>query len=73
MERLIKFKRLKNPQSGAYTNYKYPNFIDIPFNPATDEYPYPIEAMDMTYDGLHPSDEGYKVITKMLVKIMKKY
>lgn len=73
LERLIKFKRLKNPQSGAYTNYKYPNFIDIPFNPATDEYPYPIEAMDMTYDGLHPSDEGYKVITKMLVKIMKKY
>jgi len=71
-ENLVKFKRLKDPQTGAYKNYPYPDFIDIPFNPETDEYPYPVEAGDMTYDGLHPSDKGYAVITDMLVKVMKK-
>ncbi len=70
---LVKYKRLKDPQSGKYKNYKYPAFIHVPFNPETDEYPYPLEAVNMTYDGLHPSDKGYAVIAKMLVKIMKKY
>ncbi|MEP6845375.1 MAG: SGNH/GDSL hydrolase family protein [Panacibacter sp.] len=70
---LVKYKRLKDPATGAYKNYAYPDFIDIPFNPDTDGYPYPAEAIDMTYDGLHPSDKGYAVIANMLVKIMKKY
>ena len=70
---LVKFKRLKDPQTGTYKNYPYPDFINIPFNPDTDEYPYPVESIDMTYDGLHPSNKGYEIITKMLVKIMKKY
>ena len=73
LNKLVKFKRLKDPQTGAYKNYPYPDFIGIPFNPDTDEYPYPAKSMAMTYDGLHPSDKGYEVITKMLVKIMKKY
>jgi lysophospholipase L1-like esterase len=72
-ENLVKFKRLKDPQTGEYKNYPYPQFIDVPFKPETDEYPYPVEASDMTYDGLHPSDKGYEVITNMLVKVMKKY
>lgn len=70
---IVKYKRLKDPQTGAYKNYRYPDFINIPFNPATDEYPYPVDAMDMTYDGLHPSDKGHAVIAKKLVKIIKKY
>jgi lysophospholipase L1-like esterase len=69
---LVHFKRLKDPQTGAYKNFSYPGYIDIPFNPATDEYPYPPDAMNMTYDGLHPSDKGDAVITKKLVKILKK-
>jgi lysophospholipase L1-like esterase len=73
LEKLVKFKRLKDPKTGNYTNYKYPKFIDVPFNPETDEYPYPLESVAMTYDGLHPSDKGYKVIAKMLVKVLKKY
>ena len=72
LEKLVKFKRLKDPQTSIYKAYKYPFSNDIPFNPETDEYPYPVEAIDMTYDGLHPSDKGYKVISKMLVKVMKK-
>lgn len=70
---LVKFKRLKDPQAnGAYRNYPYPDYIGIPFNPVTDEYPYPVESIDITYDGLHPSDKGYEIIAGMLVKIIKK-
>nr|WP_294873307.1 SGNH/GDSL hydrolase family protein [uncultured Pedobacter sp.] len=73
LKTLVKYKRLKNPETGSYKNYSYPDFKDIPFNPDTDEYPYPIEASDNTFDGLHPSDKGYQIIAEMLVKIMKKY
>jgi lysophospholipase L1-like esterase len=73
IENLVKFKRLKDPQTGEYKNYPYPEFIDVPFNPATDEYPYPMEAMNMTYDGLHPSDNGYEIIADMLVRILDKF
>jgi lysophospholipase L1-like esterase len=72
LEQLVKFKRLKNPATGAYQNYSYPAFIDIPFNPETDEYPYPPAAIDLTYDGLHPSDKGYAVISRMVANVMKK-
>ncbi|MEP7107240.1 MAG: SGNH/GDSL hydrolase family protein [Ferruginibacter sp.] len=70
---LVKYKRLKDPQTGAYKNYPYPSFIGVPFNPETDEYPYPADAIDITYDGLHPSDKGFAIIAAMLVKIMEKY
>lgn len=73
LEKLVKFKRLKNPQTGQYQNYTYPQFIDVTFNPKADEYPYPAEAIDMTYDGLHPSDAGFAVIAGKLEKIMGKY
>jgi len=72
-KKLVKYKRLKDPKTGVYKNYRYPNFINVPFNPETDEYPYPVEATNMTYDGLHPSDKGYNTIAKMLVKVMKRY
>ena len=73
LKNLVKYKRLKDPATGLYRNYPYPDFIDVPFNPDTDEYPYPADAIDMTYDGLHPSDKGYGVISKMLIKTMKKF
>jgi lysophospholipase L1-like esterase len=73
LDKLVKFKRLKDPKTGEYKNYPYPDFIDIPFNPSTDEYPYPVDAINMTFDGLHPSDKGNQVIADMLIKVMKKY
>jgi lysophospholipase L1-like esterase len=73
LKTLVKYKRLKDPATGQYRNYPYPDFIDIPFNPETDEYPYPVDAIDITYDGLHPSDKGYDIIANLLIKIMKKY
>lgn len=69
---LVKFKRLKDPVTGEYKNYLYPDFIDIPFDPEKDEYPYPVEAIDVTYDGLHPSDRGYQIIAGELVPIFRK-
>ncbi|GAC1454110.1 MAG: hypothetical protein NVSMB7_16460 [Chitinophagaceae bacterium] len=73
LSNLVKYKRVKDPQSGLYKNYPYPDFINIPFNPETDEYPYPPEASDITYDGLHPSDKGNAMIADMLVGIIKNY
>lgn len=70
---LVKYKRVKDPQTGTYQNYTYPNYIGIPFNPETDEYPYPKDAIGMTYDGLHPSDTGNQVIADKLVEIMRKF
>jgi hypothetical protein len=49
---LVGYKRLKNPVTGKYQEYKFPDYTSIPFHPETDEYPYPVQAMDMTYDGL---------------------
>ncbi|MBX3253474.1 MAG: SGNH/GDSL hydrolase family protein [Chitinophagaceae bacterium] len=72
LETLVKFKRLKDPATGIYKNYQYPDYLQVPFNPETDEYPYPPDAIDMTYDGLHPSDKGYKVIADMLEKVFRK-
>ena len=69
---LVKFKRLKDPVTGEYKNYRYPNFIDIPFDPEKDDYPYPMESIDVTYDGLHPSDLGYRMIARELVPIFRK-
>ncbi len=35
---LVHFKHLKDPGTGAYKNYPYPDYTAIPFDPA-DEYP----------------------------------
>ncbi len=69
---LVKFKRLKNPATGAYEDYKYPAYTDVSFNPQTDEYPYPPAAIGMTFDGLHPSDKGNALIADKLMKAFKK-
>jgi lysophospholipase L1-like esterase len=66
------YKRLHDPATGEYRNYAYPEYIDVPFTPGVDEYPYPTDAIDMTYDGLHPSDKGNARIAKRLVKVLRK-
>jgi lysophospholipase L1-like esterase len=71
LNNMVNFKKLKDPQTGNYKNYTYPEYTSIPFNPETDEYPYPLQAVNMTYDGLHPSDKGYEVIAEQLVKKWK--
>ena len=70
-ENVVNFKRLKDPQTGGYQNYTYPGYTAVPYDPANDEYPYPPDAINMTYDGLHPSDKGYKIIADMLTRKWK--
>ena len=69
---MVHFKRLHDPATGAYRNYSYPEYVGVPFNPGTDEYPYPVEAEDMSFDGLHPSDKGNAYIAKRVAKALKK-
>lgn len=71
MENLVKFKWLKDPKTHKYKKYNYPQSTEIPFDPSTDEYPYPRAAIDMTYDGLHPSDKGNAVIAKEVLGVFK--
>ena len=72
IENAVKYKRLKDPKTGAYANFTYPQYTSIPFNADNDEHPYPLDAINMTYDGLHPSDKGHQIIADMLVKVFKK-
>jgi lysophospholipase L1-like esterase len=69
---VVKFKRLKDTVTGTYRDFKYPDYIGVPFHPGIDEYPYPLDAIGFTYDGLHPSDKGYKVIAEMISSEFKK-
>ncbi|WP_121812138.1 SGNH/GDSL hydrolase family protein [Mucilaginibacter kameinonensis] len=71
MAALVKFKRLKDTITGRYVNYTYPQSAGIPFHPVADDYPYPKEAIGLTYDGLHPSDQGNVIIAGELIKIFK--
>ena len=73
IKHLVKFKRLKDPETGLYRNYKYPESIGIPFDAKNDEYPYPVEAINCTYDGLHPSDKGNEIIAGEVVKAIKSF
>ncbi len=66
MYNMVRFKRVKDPATGLYRDLEYPGYAGIPFDPAADEYPYPEEAVGMTYDGLHPSDRGNEIIARML-------
>lgn len=68
---LVKYKKVRDPETKTFKNLKYPKFVDVPFDPEKDEYPYPLDAVNMTYDGLHPSDKGYEIIAKKLIRILK--
>lgn len=68
----VKYKYLRDPQTYEYKEYRYPDYTDIPFS-ASDEYPYPVGAMDVTYDGVHPSDKGSAIIAGMVAKVIKTY
>ena len=72
IENAVHFKRLKNPETGKYTNYKYPASNSIPHGAAGDEYPYPPAAVNMTYDGLHPSDKGNARIAELLLPVLSR-
>ncbi|OMP75246.1 SGNH/GDSL hydrolase family protein [[Flexibacter] sp. ATCC 35208] len=65
----VKFKYLRDPLTREYKEYTYPDYIKIPFT-VGDVYPYPKEAIDVTYDGIHPSDKGGAIIAEILAKVI---
>ncbi|MDD4849329.1 MAG: SGNH/GDSL hydrolase family protein [Gemmiger sp.] len=60
----VHFKRVR--RAGAICELPYPQFVDLPFDPVADPYPYPEAAVALTYDGLHPSDEGCEILAGLL-------
>lgn len=66
-KKLVKYKLVEN-EDGKIIKLRYPNFDELAFDPNTGLYPYPPKAAAMTYDGLHPSDAGYKVIADEVIK-----
>lgn len=70
MSQAVKFKYLRDPQTREYKEYPYPDYIGIPFT-VGDIYPYPINAINVTYDGIHPSDKGGAIIAELLSKVIK--
>ncbi|MEH3113823.1 SGNH/GDSL hydrolase family protein [Pedobacter terrae] len=71
LEKLVKFKKMRIPGTDSYKDYPLEASFNIPFNAQKDEYPYPTEAIEMTYDGLHPSDDGNQVIANRLIKVLR--
>ena len=62
----MRFKRVKTVE--GYRELPWPAYIDLPVDYVNDDYPYPPEAADYTYDGLHPSDKGNEAIACLLAE-----
>lgn len=69
-DRLVHFKRVR--KDGIYMDLPYPEYAGIPFHPLQDEYPYPHEAIALTYDGLHPSDEGADILAELFAEAIRR-
>ncbi|WP_236059576.1 SGNH/GDSL hydrolase family protein [Chitinophaga rhizophila] len=69
IDQAVKFKYLRDPQTREYKEYAYPDYINIPYT-VGDKYPYPLKAVDVTYDGIHPSDKGCSIIAELLAKVI---
>lgn len=69
-ENVIHYKRLK--KDGIYQELPFPDYIGVPYHPDTDEYPYPAGAIALTYDGLHPSDEGNEILAELIARELGK-
>lgn len=65
-ENVIRFKRVR--KDGKYQDLPYPEYVGVPYLPERDVYPYPPEAIALTYDGLHPSDEGNQRIADLFIR-----
>lgn len=68
-ESVIRFKHVRKDET--YQNLSYPDYVGLPFDPEKDEYPYPPEAMGLTYDGLHPTDKGNEIIASLFAAGIK--
>ena len=68
-DRLIRFKHVRT--DAGYADLPYPEYVGIPFDPLHDEHPYPPECAALTYDGLHPSDEGADILAGLFAEAFR--
>ena len=69
-ENAVKFKRVVTPD--GLKDLPWPDYTCFRFDPEKHPYPYPVECQGMTYDGLHPSDEGAQIIADLLAPELRK-
>lgn len=67
----VKFKRCY--LHGKIVDLPYPNYRQGLYDPEGGVYPYPKEAINMTYDGLHPSDLGAEKLAEIIFEDMRNY
>ena len=69
-ENAVKF--LRRQENGKTVDVPSEVFSKETFDPNRYRaYPYPKEAEDMTYDGLHPSEKGGEALAKVFAKRIK--
>lgn len=68
-DKLIRFKHVQ--RDGHYADLPYPDYVGLPFDPLHDEHPYPPECSALTYDGLHPSDEGAEILASLFAEAFR--
>lgn len=68
-ENAVHFKRVRTPE--GIRDLAYPDYVGLPFDPAADPYPYPPQAHALTYDGLHPTDEGNEILATLIAEKLK--
>ena len=67
-ENAVRFKRVRT--ADGVRDLPYPDYAGLPFDPEKDPYPYPPEARALTYDGLHPTDEGNEILAALLAEAL---
>ena len=67
----VKFKRCY--LHGKLVDLPYPNYRQGLYDPEAGVYPYPKEAANMTFDGLHPSDLGAEKLSEIIFEGMRNY
>lgn len=67
----VKFKRCY--LHGKVVDLPYPTYKQGLYDPEAGIYPYPKEAISMTFDGLHPSDEGAEKLAQVMFEGMRGY
>lgn len=68
-ETAVHFKRVRT--ADGVRDLPYPDYAGLPFDPEKDPYPYPPEARALTYDGLHPTDEGNEILAALLAEALR--
>lgn len=63
-ENAVRFKRVHTIDGDL--DLPFPDYLGIPYDPDEDPYPYPPESHALTYDGLHPTDEGNEILATLI-------